>query len=101
MLWAKRVLGTIVVVVVGGYLAFDAGIFAGPKASREMATSFCNKVTAGLPVNAALALARENVAERMLHVEVDEMVVSFRGGCHCRIRFKGGNAFPRGVTCTD
>jgi hypothetical protein len=95
----KRILGTLVVLVVGGYLAFEAGIFTSMRESREMATSFCNKVTAGLPVNTALALARENVAATRLHVEVDEMFISFRGGCHCRVTFKGGKAFPHAVIC--
>jgi hypothetical protein len=89
MLWVKRVLGTLVVPSVGGYLAFDAGILASPKASREMATSLCNKMTAGLPVRAALALAPENVTEGMLHAEVDEMVVSFRGGCSLLDQIQG------------
>ncbi len=98
---AKRILGTLIVLAIGGYLAFEAGFFTSIKESREMATSFCSKVTTGLPGNAALALARENVAEKMLHVEADEMVISFRGGCHCRITFKGGKAFPRAVLCAD
>ena len=100
MLRAKRILGALIVLGVCGYLAFEAGIFADPKASREIATSFCNKVTAGQPATAAISLARENVTERRLHVEVDEMVVSFRGSCDCLIKFKGGNAYPQGVFCS-
>ncbi len=98
---AKIILGTLVILAAGGYLAFEADIFTSMKESREMATSFCNKLTAGLPVNAALASARENVEEKMLHVEVDEMVVTFHGGCHCRITFKNGKAFPRAAICAD
>jgi len=98
---AKQILVTLIVLAIGGYLAFEAGIFTGIKESREMANSFCGKVTTGMPVNAALALARKNVTEKMLHVEVDELVISFRGGCHCRITLKDGKAFPRAVICTD
>lgn len=98
---AKRILGSLVVLAVAGYLAFEAGPFTGMKESRDAATSFCSRVTAGLPANTALALARENVAERMLHIEVDEMFVSFRGGCHCRVGFKGGKAFKPAVFCAN
>lgn len=96
----KRILGILVVLAAGCYLAFEAGIFTSLKESREIASSFCKKVTVGLPVNAALAPARENVPERMLHVEIDEMILMFRGGCNCWIALRGGTACPSAVTCT-
>jgi type II secretory pathway component PulF len=97
----KRIIGTLVVLALGGYLAFDVASSSSVKESREMATSFCTRVKAGSPVEAALALAREDVTKKALHVEVDEMVVSFSGGCHCWITFKGGKAFPRAPACTS
>jgi hypothetical protein len=97
----KRMIGALVVLAAVGYVVFEVANSSSVKESREMATSFCTKVKAGSPVEAALALAREDVTKKTLHVEVDEMVVSFSGGCHCRITFKGGKAFPRAPLCTS
>jgi hypothetical protein len=91
----RRIIGALAVLGFGGYLALEAATSSSIKESREMATPFCRKVMAGSPVEAALALARENVTRKRLHVEVDEMIVSFNGGCQCRVTFRGGKAFPR------
>jgi hypothetical protein len=96
-----RILSALVVLAVGGYLVFEAASRPSREESKRMATSFCDKVKAGSSFQAALALAREDSTMTAVHVEVDEMVVSFSGGCHCRITFKGGKAFPREPVCAS
>lgn len=66
-----------------------------------MANSFCSKVKAGSLVVDVLALAHEDETKKMIHAETDEMIVSFSGGCHCQIRFKGAKAYPNEVLCTS
>ena len=98
---AGRILGAVAVLALGGYLVFEVASIPSLEESRKMAASFCDKVKAGSSVQGALALAREDSTTIAVHVEVDEMVVSFSGGCHCRVTFKGGKAFPREPVCAS
>ena len=98
---AMRKFCVLVVLAVVGGLILEVAIRPSKIESRKMASSFCSKVKAGLPVGDALALAHEDETKKMVHVDIDEMVVSFSGGCHCPIRFKGGKAYPNEVLGTS
>lgn len=96
---AKRILGALAVLAVVGYIGIEATKFWGMSKSQEQANAFCSKVKPGSSVDATIALARADTTKRLLSESPNEIVMLFSGGCHCRISFNDGKAFPGRAMC--